>query len=85
MLYMDVSCPCIWCSEVLVHCASGVSRSSSLCMAHLMISEHWRLRSAARRVEESSDPCRKCIEKPRFSSFLHGFSSFFIEFGPFPP
>ena len=25
--------------EVLVHCASGISRSSTLCMAHLMLSE----------------------------------------------
>lgn len=27
------------CTKVLVHCASGISRSSTVCMAHLMISE----------------------------------------------
>eukprot|EP00434_Breviolum_minutum_P010475 symbB.v1.2.009239.t1/scaffold583.1/size184467/11 len=35
---------------VLVHCASGISRSSTLCMAHLMLSEAWNLNSAARLV-----------------------------------
>ncbi|CAJ1362078.1 unnamed protein product, partial [Effrenium voratum] len=35
---------------VVVHCASGISRSSSVCMAHLMISEGWQLNAAARMV-----------------------------------
>ncbi|CAE7404845.1 unnamed protein product, partial [Symbiodinium sp. CCMP2592] len=35
---------------VVVHCASGMSRSSSVCMAHLMISEGFLLDSAARLV-----------------------------------
>ncbi|CAK9039940.1 unnamed protein product [Durusdinium trenchii] len=38
------------CQGVLVHCASGISRSSTVCMAHLMISEEWHLSSAARLV-----------------------------------
>ncbi|CAE7749487.1 unnamed protein product, partial [Symbiodinium pilosum] len=35
---------------VLVHCASGMSRSSAVCMAHLMISEAYELNAAARLV-----------------------------------
>eukprot|EP00439_Symbiodinium_sp_Y106_P080731 s663_g19.t1 len=35
---------------VVIHCAAGVSRASTSCMAYMMIKEHWSLQAAHRRV-----------------------------------
>jgi len=36
---------------VVVHCAAGVSRACTSCIAYLMIKEHWDLNTAFRRVQ----------------------------------
>jgi len=35
---------------VVVHCAAGISRASTSCMAYLMMKEHWTLEAAFRKV-----------------------------------
>ncbi|CAJ1413405.1 unnamed protein product [Effrenium voratum] len=35
---------------VVVHCAAGVSRASTSCMAYLMMKEHWKLEAAHRKI-----------------------------------
>ena len=35
---------------VVVHCAAGISRASTSCMAYMMIKEHWCLEAAFRKV-----------------------------------
>jgi hypothetical protein len=52
-------------SEVLVHCASGISRSSTLCMAHLMLSE-----VAAFVWHRSSSFRCDIFESPAFSQYF---------------
>jgi len=42
----------------LVHCASGISRSSSLCMAYLLLREGWSLEAAARLVHAARQDAR---------------------------
>eukprot|EP00913_Durusdinium_trenchii_P011595 g10889.t1 len=35
---------------VVVHCAAGISRASTSCMAYMMMKEHWSLDAAFRKV-----------------------------------
>lgn len=50
MLHVNDQCLFSFTGKVLVHCIMGMSRSSSLVLAYLMLYQHMSLRSAIQRL-----------------------------------